>query len=154
MFDLFKLFFGSLEATDTRPPASVDMHDALTGLDIASAKTAHLNWKQRLESYLAGQSTETFRAEEICFDDRCELGRWIHGRGKARLGRFPGFTALTGDHKMFHYSASNVVALYKAGHLEDARQMLNQQFADFSAKVLRDLENLEKVTAAIDARRS
>ena len=150
----FKLFFGSSDATDTRPPSAVDLHEAMIGLDIETARAAHENWKLRLEAYLAGNSTEDFAPEVICFDDRCDLGKWIHGQGKARLGQFPGFTALMGHHRMFHYAASNVVSLHKANHTEEARQMLGQQFNEFSNKVVQDLNVLETMATTATRRRS
>ena len=75
-------------------------------------------------------------------DDRCDLGKWIHTAGRAKLGAFPGFTALQGHHKMFHYAASNVVALTQAGKTDEARKMLDVQFAQHSNEVVRDLKML------------
>jgi hypothetical protein len=145
MFGLLKSFFGANEATDTRPPTGIDMQEAMIGLDIETAKFAHENWKLRLLAYLEGKSTESFSPEVICFDDRCDLGQWIHGQGKARLGQFPGFTALMGHHKMFHYAASNVVSLQNAGHPTEARHMLEHQLAEFSKAVTKDLDNLQDI---------
>jgi Chemoreceptor zinc-binding domain len=153
MFQLLKIFFGVDEATDTRPPSDVDMREAMLGLDIDMAKSAHENWKLRLEAYLAGRSQEAFSPETICFDDRCDLGRWIHGPGKTKLGRFPGFTALTSHHKMFHYAASNVVALYQAGRMEEAQRMLEHQLAEFSKNVTQDLDSLQQVASYAIQRR-
>jgi hypothetical protein len=153
MFGLFKAFFGTTEATDTRPPSSVDIHEAMLGLDIETAKFAHENWKLRLLAYLEGKSSEEFSPEVICFDDRCDLGKWIHGQGKAKLGVFPGFTALTGHHKMFHYAASNVVSLQNAGHTSEAHHMLEHQLAEFSKAVTQDLDNLQKMSALVAQRR-
>ena len=112
-------------------------------VDIDMAIASHENWKYRLQAFLDGRSTEKFVAEEICFDDRCDLGKWIHGTGKAKLGNFPGFTALQGHHKMFHYAASNVVALAQAGKTEEANKMLDVQFTQQSAEVVRDLRMLK-----------
>ena len=54
-----------------------------------------------------------------------------------------GFTALQGHHKMFHYAASNVVALAQAGKTEEANKMLDVQFTQQSAEVVRDLRMLK-----------
>ena len=140
---IFSFFFGSTEADSQ---FNRDLHAAASeGLDIQTAMVAHQNWKLRLESYLNGTSNENFAPEVVCFDDRCDLGKWIHGAGKARLGRYPGFTALQGHHKMFHYAASNVVALYQAGKTAEAEKMLHTQFDSFSGSVVRDLEMLEQL---------
>ena len=102
-------FFGI--GTHSRKELTEKVAHAATGLDFEMAIAAHENWKLRLQAFLEGTSTEVFASEQICFDDRCDLGKWIYSTGRAKLGSFPGFTALQGHHKMFHYAASNVVAL-------------------------------------------
>jgi hypothetical protein len=151
MFGFFKSFFGN-SVNDSL--IAEDAAQAMDALDIQMAKAAHENWKLRLQAYLDGASTEDLSAETICFDDRCDLGQWIHGPGQQRLGRFPGFTALKGHHKMFHYAASNVVALAKAGREDEARKMLATQFAGFSKQVVDELDRLEAVATEVKKVRS
>jgi hypothetical protein len=118
------------------------------GLDLNAAVAAHENWKIRLDLFLAGQSKEDLRPEVICFDDRCDLGQWmIHSSGKARLGSLPGFIALLSDHKQFHYAASNVVALAKAGKVADAARMMDGPYARASGGVVSALKGMMSVTA-------
>ncbi len=136
LLSLFGLSKGSKEEID-------NIKQATSSLEVAKAISAHENWRARLEAFLAGNSTEKFVAEEICFDDRCDLGKWLHGPGKARLGKMPGFTAMLNRHQMFHYAASNVVALTQAGKLEDAQKTLNGPFQRHSEELIRDLKSLE-----------
>lgn len=143
MFEFLKKFFGDEDGRDSQLEAQIV--NAVESLDIQTAISAHENWKLRLQAYLDGASSEVFAAEDICFDDHCDLGKWIHGSGQARLGKFPGFTALMGHHKMFHYAASNVVALSKAGKENEARNILNGQFAMFSKEVVGDLGMLQRL---------
>jgi len=144
MFNFFKSFFGN-STLDSR--MHEDAARVMTELDLDMAKSAHENWKFRLQAYMDGRSEENLCAETICFDDRCDLGQWIHGPGQASLGRFPGFTALLGHHKMFHYAASNVVALAKAGKDDAARKMMSQQFEPLSQSVIADLDSLRQIAA-------
>ena len=146
MFSFFKSFFGSA-SNDSRMHA--DLAEAANELDIQTAIGAHENWRLRLQAHLDGRSKEEFSAEVICFDDRCDLGKWIHSTGKARLGTYPGFTALMSHHKMFHYAASNVVALNKSGKVDDARKMLDGQFLSFSIAVVDDLQMLQSAVSAV-----
>lgn len=142
MLSLFKSFFGG------NKPKFVDsnvLRNATEGLDIRAAIAAHENWKLRLETYLAGRSTEDLRPEVICFDDRCDLGKWIHSKGRERLGAFPGFSALTEHHRMFHYVASNVVSLAQVGKKAEAERMLRGVYAENSAAVVRSLHELQEV---------
>lgn len=143
MLGFIKNFFGGNAGNDSQLAGNVV--SAAQSLDINMAIAAHENWKLRLQAFLDGSSTEQFSPEVICFDDRCDLGKWIHGEGRARLGAFPGFTALMGHHKMFHYAASNVVALSNAGKEEDARKMLREQFSKFSSEVVQGLSDLQQL---------
>ncbi|MBI5276161.1 MAG: CZB domain-containing protein [Burkholderiales bacterium] len=139
MFEALKRFLGGAPEHTELDSGS---QKALELLDIEAAKAAHLNWKIRLHAYLEGKSNENFAPEVICFDDRCDLGKWIHGEGKQRLGRFPGFTALVSHHKMFHYDASNVVSQFQAGHAAEARKTLEGVFAQHSRSVVESLDTL------------
>jgi hypothetical protein len=121
-------------------------HSALSDLDMHVALSDHENWKSRLQAYLDGHSKEVFDANAICFDDRCDLGKWIHSTGKARLGLHPGFTALMSHHKMFHFAASNIVALRNRGKNAEANAMLHGQFSQFSKFVQNDLNALQSAT--------
>lgn len=116
----------------------------LVEFDVEAAISAHKDWKHRLLAYLNNESSEEMVPEVICFDDRCDLGRWINGSGKAHLGTYPGFSALMDHHKMCHYAASNVVALFKAGRVLQANKMLSEQFTTSSDAVLDDLERVRR----------
>ena len=140
MENILRNFFG-IDAEDRKELAKKVAHSA-SDLDFEMAIAAHENWKLRLQSFLEGRSTETFVAEEICFDDRCDLGKWMYSAGRAKLGAFPGFTALVGHHKMFHYAASNVVALVHAGKIQEAEKILGMQFTLHTNEVIRDLQML------------
>ena len=138
--------------TPTDKLIPVEVTRTLDEFDIDAAIASHQNWKYRLFAYLNNESNEDMSPEVICFDDRCDLGRWIHGSGKAHLGSYPGFTALMGHHKMFHYAASSVVALSKAGREAQAQKMLAEQFAAYSKAVVHDLERMRR--AAVHARKA
>jgi Chemoreceptor zinc-binding domain len=136
---LFGGFFGSGKQSQGDIDTALS---ALNDLDIKVAVSAHENWKNRLQAYLDGTSKETFDANVVCFDDRCDLGKWIHSSGKAKLGQYPGFTALMSHHKMFHFAASNVIALQSRGKTAEADVILKSQFAQFSKSVVGDLNAL------------
>ena len=145
MFDFLKSFFRKEEA-DSSFVNAVEESTGSLNIDVAIA--SHENWKVRLHAYLDGKSSETFEPDVICFDNRCDLGQWIHGPGQERLGKYPGFTALVDNHKMFHYAASNVVSLNQAGKNDDARKMLDNQFNHFSEQLVDILTALRKISAS------
>lgn len=142
---LFRRFFGAVGAVHDNQ-LQAEAADAAQGLDIDAAVVAHQQWKQHLLAHLAGHHSEAgLEVEDICRDDRCDLGRWIHGQARARLGTFPGFTALLSHHRMFHHVACNVLALEHAGKRGDARRMVADQFEAYSDRVTEDLRLLQQV---------
>lgn len=114
-------------------------------LDLQAAMAAHESWKIRLEGLLNGYHDEPMRPEEICFDDRCELGRWLHGAGRRQLGHLPSYGRLVEDHKTFHHAASNVLSLHQAGHLDQARRMRDGSYRSASRGVMLSLETMKHV---------
>ena len=141
--NILKNFFG-IGSEDKKELAKKVARSA-SNLDFEMAIAAHENWKLRLRSFLAGTSSEKFVAEEICFDDRCDLGKWIYSTGRSQLGTFPGFTALMGHNKMFHYAASNVVGLAQVGKIDEAGKILEMQFSQHSSEVVRELQILRTI---------
>jgi hypothetical protein len=140
MAGLFKRLFDGHQDNRAQAAAAPGVGQ---GLDLQAAMAAHRNWKLRLDAYLAGHSTEDMRAEHICFDDRCDFGKWVHGPGKAALGHVPGFQRLVADHRMFHYAASNVVALFKAGKIGEALTMLEGPYEAASRRVIAALGEMQ-----------
>jgi len=138
LFSFFK--FGSQsEEADARAAAQ----RALVGLDIDMAIAAHDNWKQRLLAYLSGSSSEDLRPEVICADDRCDLGKWIYGDGAKQLNGFASFSELRATHKMFHYTASSVVALKTAGKVEEAKALMSGEYEKTSSRIIGRLRDLK-----------
>lgn len=137
-------------ATDARDPASEMGLDAQTAaavlaeIDIDTAISAHDNWKIRLQNYVNGQSTEDLQPELVCLDDRCDLGKWLHGPGGQRLSRYPAFSMLVARHKYFHVQASTVLALAQAQDKEKAEQMLQGGYRQASSQVIFLLKELKR----------
>jgi Chemoreceptor zinc-binding domain len=116
----------------------------LAEIDIDTAISAHENWKLRLENYLAGKSSEDLKPEVICLDDKCQLGQWLHGNGKMRLGAYPAFSLLIARHQYFHVQASSVVALQQAGKGVEAQQVLTGNYTHASKQVILLLNALKQ----------
>ncbi len=129
----------SLMGLDAKSAASV-----LAEIDIDTAIAAHENWKLRLQNYLNGNSTENLQPEIICLDDRCDLGKWLHGPGGQRLGRYPAFSVLVARHKYFHVQASNVVAMAQANDKEQATKTLEGSYRHASNQVVLLLKELKR----------
>jgi hypothetical protein len=116
----------------------------LAELDVDSAIAAHENWKLRLANHLNGSSSEQFDPAVVCLDDRCDLGKWLHGPGMQRLGHYPAFSVLIARHKYFHIQASTVLAQAQGGDAPGAEKTLNSSFRYASNQVVLLLKELKR----------
>lgn len=111
-------------------------------INLYQAIEAHLSWKRRLDDYLQGRSAETLRVHEVCLDNRCELGTWIHGSGKQRFGEIELFRQLLEEHAKFHWQASKVVEAHQSGDTARASAILSTEFSRQSRKTVDCLTKL------------
>lgn len=95
---------------------------------------AHVMWKQRLTSFLAGKSTENLDPETIRLDDRCALGTWLYGAGSA-MSELPRYEEVRGLHAQFHQYAADVVNLHLAGNSAEAEKLLQGDYSRLSEKL-------------------
>ena len=126
--DRFKLPAGSDVAVETEANVPSDF-------DFDQAIDAHRQWKVRLRQAIAERTT--LDAEVICRDDRCPLGKWLHGAGGHRWGTQPGFVSLLQKHAEFHNVAGSVARQINAGAMDDAERMIGSgsRFAQVSTEV-------------------
>lgn len=113
-------------------------------LDINKAIAAHENWKHRLQQVLDGTSAEALDPELVCLDDRCELGKWLHGPGRHRLGKYPAFTVLVARHRFFHQQAAAVLAEAQAGQRDQAERLMRTSYQHGSNQVVLLLKELRR----------
>jgi hypothetical protein len=95
---------------------------------------AHVMWKQRLTSFLAGESTESLDPETIRLDDRCALGKWLYGEGTA-MSELPRYEEVRGLHAQFHQYAADVVNLHLAGNTAEAEKLLQGDYSRLSERL-------------------
>lgn len=114
--------------TPTPPPAPVlednPEEGVVGGLNFKTAIDAHMQWKVRLEKYIAGTSEEDLRVDVISRDDRCVLGKWIHGPGGQNFGHLREFQEMKLEHARFHLCAGDVLSCAVAGDRECAEDKL------------------------------
>lgn len=130
---------GSQVVLDSRTRSAV-----MAELDIHQAIAAHERWKLLLEQVLDGAARDDLDPELVCMDDRCELGKWLHGPGRERLGKYPAFTLLVSKHKYFHHQAAQVLREAQAGHRDEADRLLRTSFQHGSNQVLLLLKELRR----------
>ena len=104
---------------ESKKPVVVD------GLNFVTAIAAHRTWKARLSDYIATPTeSEKLEYRIVCRDNRCELGRWIHGIGGRDYGHLPIFKQLQISHRQFHVEAGSIVRLVEKGKLKQAQALL------------------------------
>lgn len=106
-------------------------------MDFDEAVRAHSDWKMKLAMYLRKRDG-SFKPDEVCQDNRCVMGKWIHGEGRAAFGSRPSFGALRDKHARFHREAAEVVRCADAGQSvsEEVAIGANSAFARASAEVV------------------
>ena len=133
---------GSLahEVDRFRLPAGAELAEAGEAgghddFDFEGAINAHRQWKVKLRQAIAKK--EKLDAETICRDDRCPLGRWIHGDGGQRWGSRPVFVDLLARHADFHRAAGDVARRINAGAYAEAERLVGSGsvFAEVSVEV-------------------
>jgi len=116
----------------------------MAGLDVDKVIAAHAQWKTKFR--VAINRKEHLDEETIARDDCCELGKWIHGPTKMRLGRHPQFTELLRGHKRFHVEAGEIARTINRQSFANATKMLEHgsPFADASAEVTGLLSSMKR----------
>lgn len=110
---------------------------------------AHVMWKQRLTSFLAG-SSEELNPDLIRLDDRCALGKWIYGDGKP-MSQLPRYEEVRALHAQFHQYAADVVNLHLSGNTAEAEKLLQGDYSRLSEKLKHRIIGLsQQVKSASD----
>jgi hypothetical protein len=138
-----------VDASQSEPVMSAREAAAINAeIDIDSAISAHEKWKDRLQNVLNGTSSETLDPATVCLDNRCDLGKWLHGPGGQRLGKFPAFQVLIDRHKFFHEQAAAVLTQAQSGNAEAANKMMNSAYKYASGQVILMLKELKRGLSA------
>ncbi len=117
-------------------------------MNFDEAIMAHTAWKMKLSTYLR-KPDGSLKPEEIMHDDRCPLGKWIHGEGKTHA-TIPEYTELKSEHAKFHVAAAEVVQKADAGKDVTEELLLgsHSQFCTASNSVVSAIRNLRKKTSS------
>ena len=114
---------------------------------ITNAIGAHGVWKLRLGSAIATGRADV-KSADVCRDDRCEFGRWLHG---PELGpdvrRGKPYQVVRRLHAEFHDCAGKVLHCVEVGKKAEARDLLDHEYAERSDKLLRALAKWKREAA-------
>jgi len=139
----------SVDATKSAVAVEAETRGAeVAGLNFKTAVDAHMKWKVRLESFINGTSTEELKAEVICRDDQCPLGKWIYDKGGEKFGFSETFFDMRAHHALFHRCAADVLVTAQAGEKEKALSLLHKgDYVKASEKVKMLLARLFVIAA-------
>ena len=113
-------------------------------INIMDAINAHIKWKIRLDTYVAGTSEEKLDPKVVCRDDQCVLGKWIHGPAQKHFQDDDGLKTLREDHADFHVIAGKIVHSVQTNDIATAQSLLKGVYMNASRRVVRDLTELNK----------
>lgn len=115
-------------------------------MTLDDAIRAHVTWKIRLQSYLAGHG-EKLDSNKVAQDCNCDLGKWIYGDGQRHAATIE-YRTLKTDHAAFHQTAARVISASDRGDKVGASALLNGEFAERSTKVVLAINALKRVAGA------
>ncbi len=105
--------------------------------DISSVKSAHLNWRSRLEGLLHGVSALT--SAEVTSDRNCDFGKWYFGSEGQRFKEDPLFKTIGRHHHDVHEYARKIVKLNEEKRYDQARSLM-EDFEESRRKMFDALE--------------
>jgi methyl-accepting chemotaxis protein len=109
-------------------------------LDLTTAKTAHLAWKNRIRGYLDGKSSLS-RDQAVSHRD-CVLGKWYYGEGLQRYSAIPEMQELEGPHEQLHQIIRQIIELRESGRPDEAER-LYERIEPLSQTIVGMLETIE-----------
>ncbi len=92
-------------------------------MNFDDAIAAHIKWKVRLSQFIDGTGSEKLQSANVCKDNNCDLGKWIHGEG-TKFKSLPHYQDLVKKHANFHLCAGDVVKKVENNDKTGARAAL------------------------------
>ena len=116
-----------------REPHHEPVEQAQISLD--EAIEVHRQWREKFKA--AAATGEPLDAASLRRNDCCDLGKWLHTKGRLMYGSKPEFVKLMARHNDFHLVASMVANSINDGEYTDLQKVLNgnSQFAQASIDV-------------------
>lgn len=113
-------------------------------MDLDEAIKKHSDWKTKFRAAIAKK--EKLDAELICMDDKCDLGKWLHGPAKTNLRTSPSYQSCVQKHAEFHKEASKVAKLINGEKFTDAEAALggNTAYGAASNGVIMAIQTLKR----------
>ncbi|HMU64835.1 MAG: CZB domain-containing protein [Nitrosomonas sp.] len=92
-------------------------------MDLNQAIEKHAEWKVKFRSAIVKK--ESMDAGTISKDNCCELGKWLHGIGRAKFSNLPSFKNCVLNHVRFHIEAGKIAQAINLKKYTEAETMLS-----------------------------
>jgi len=112
-----------------------------------SAISAHIDWKMKLSRYIENPD-QSLKADHVCQDNNCALGKWIYGDGAVYKNQFSTpFENLKLSHAEFHKTAGDIIRLIDNGQRDKAEHVMGPagkyaQVSERTVELIKDLKSL------------
>jgi len=107
--------------------------------DVGAVKSAHLQWRARLEGLLHGR--QSLKSEEVTSHNQCAFGKWYDSPEGQSLKSLPAFSVVGNHHEKVHVHARQIVDLFHRGEETKATQLMTS-FEEERAKLFAALDEL------------
>ena len=91
-------------------------------MNLQEAMKKHAEWRIRLRTAIIKK--EKLDTVALATDNRCELGIWLHGDAKLKLGNNPIYANCVKAHAAFHKAVAEVASASNKGQYADAEKMM------------------------------
>jgi methyl-accepting chemotaxis protein len=112
------------------------------------AENVHAKWKMRLVQFVGGQSHEDFDETTVSCDDKCDLGKWIHGPA-VKYSSSKEYKDLRTSHAEFHKAVGAIVHCVYEQKPDEAKRKLGGDFAASSKKTISAIHAMRDKTEPV-----
>jgi len=111
------------------------------GVNFATIRFKHLQWKSRLRGYITGD--RMIDRSEAVSDRECALGEWYFGPGLERFGDLPAMQRIEEPHRQLHVLVREIMDLADAGDRPGAFRKL-EELGPLSEEIVDLLSEVEE----------
>jgi hypothetical protein len=113
-------------------------------MNFDEARNKHADWRFSFRTAITKK--ESLDVDSIARDDRCDLGKWLHGEAKGKYARLSSYADCVKKHAHFHLEASKVAKVINTKNYEAAHALLDigSGFSAASAAIGSALDVLQK----------
>ncbi|MBR7782681.1 CZB domain-containing protein [Undibacterium luofuense] len=113
-------------------------------MDLDNAVAKHAEWKVKFRKAITAK--EQLDADTIAKDNCCDLGKWLHGESRTKIGGLASYKDCVSRHANFHVEAGKVAKLINKGAYSEAEKALDAgtSYATASSAVSLAIGKLKK----------